>query len=59
MKLTVEELRGLFLFEKLDDEKLAWLAEHGTVETAAAGATVYSEATSPPASTCSWRARSR
>ncbi|MDP9795924.1 signal transduction histidine kinase [Catenuloplanes nepalensis] len=43
MKLTVEELRGLFLFEKLDDEKLAWLAEHGTVETAAAGATVYSE----------------
>ncbi|MFI5844051.1 ATP-binding protein [Catenuloplanes sp. NPDC051500] len=43
MKLTVEELRGLFLFEKLDDEKLAWLAEHGTIETASARETVFRE----------------
>ncbi|MFI0481093.1 ATP-binding protein [Actinomadura sp. 9N215] len=27
-----EELRQLFLFEDLDDDKLAWLTEHGTVE---------------------------
>ncbi|WP_033341030.1 ATP-binding protein [Catenuloplanes japonicus] len=43
MKLTVEELRGLFLFEKLNDEQLAWLAETGVIETAAAGDTVYRE----------------
>jgi signal transduction histidine kinase len=27
-----EELRSLFLFEKLDDDQLAWLCEHGYVE---------------------------
>ncbi|MER7544338.1 ATP-binding protein [Actinomadura sp.] len=27
-----EELRGLFLFEDLDEEKLAWLSQYGTVE---------------------------
>lgn len=27
-----EELRELFLFEDLDDDKLRWLSEHGTVE---------------------------
>jgi signal transduction histidine kinase len=38
-----EELRGTFLFEGLTDEQLDWLLEHGTVETHAAGATVYRE----------------
>ncbi|MEO8889303.1 MAG: histidine kinase, partial [Jatrophihabitantaceae bacterium] len=28
----VEELRGLFLFEKLTDDQLSWLCEHGRVE---------------------------
>ncbi|GAB7042267.1 MULTISPECIES: ATP-binding protein [Catenuloplanes] len=43
MRLTVEELRELFLFEKLDDEKLAWLAENGRIETAAARDIVFRE----------------
>jgi signal transduction histidine kinase len=29
----ISELRTLFLFEQLDDEKLKWLCEHGQVET--------------------------
>ncbi|HWC36877.1 MAG TPA: ATP-binding protein [Acidimicrobiales bacterium] len=29
----VDELRGCFLFEKLSDEQLSWLAEHGRVVT--------------------------
>ena len=28
----VEELRSLFLFEKLTDEQLTWLCEHGSME---------------------------
>src|SRR6266536_3841196 len=35
-------LRELFLFEKLSDEQLAWLAERGEVSSYPAGATVYS-----------------
>jgi signal transduction histidine kinase len=42
-KLTPEELRGLFLFEKLDDGKLAFLAENGTVERWSGGSQVYGE----------------
>src|SRR5205814_122081 len=29
----IDELRTLFLFEHLDDEKLLWLCEHGRIET--------------------------
>ena len=42
-RLGVEELRGLFLFESLGDDRLRWLAEHGAVERHAAGTRVYSE----------------
>ncbi|QXJ26180.1 cyclic nucleotide-binding domain-containing protein [Actinomadura graeca] len=31
-KASPEELRGLFLFEDLDEEKLRWLSQYGTVE---------------------------
>jgi signal transduction histidine kinase len=41
-RLSKEELKTLFLFEALDDEKLAWLSEHGRVEEQPAGV-VYSE----------------
>lgn len=41
-RLTPGELRTLFLFEALDDEQLAWLAEHGEVEHQPAGI-VYAE----------------
>ncbi|GAA3046270.1 ATP-binding protein [Actinokineospora globicatena] len=41
--MTPDEIRGLFLFESLDDEQLAWLAEHGVVETSAAGTEVLAE----------------
>ena len=37
-----EELRGLFLFEKLSDEQLAWLCREGRVELAEPGP-VYTE----------------
>jgi signal transduction histidine kinase len=37
------ELRSTFLFESLTDEQLDWLVEHGTVETHAAGVTVYTQ----------------
>jgi signal transduction histidine kinase len=40
-RLAPEELRGLFLFEKLTDEQLAWLAERGEVAGYEAGSTVY------------------
>ena len=42
-RIGVEELRTLFLFESLDEEKLRWLAEHGRVESYAAGADVCTE----------------
>jgi signal transduction histidine kinase len=41
--LSHEELRTLFLFEKLSDEQLDWIAEHGTIGSYAAGATVAQE----------------
>ncbi|WP_375484197.1 ATP-binding protein [uncultured Jatrophihabitans sp.] len=32
LSCTVEELRSLFLFEKLSDDQLDWLCQHGKVE---------------------------
>jgi signal transduction histidine kinase len=40
-RLGAEALRELFLFEKLSDEQLAWLAERGEVRSYPAGAMVY------------------
>jgi signal transduction histidine kinase len=40
-RLGPDALRELFLFEKLDDGQLAWLAERGEVASYQAGATVY------------------
>ncbi|HZD69284.1 MAG TPA: ATP-binding protein [Actinomycetes bacterium] len=42
-RLPVEALRRLFLFEKLTDEQLQWLAEHGWVTELPSGATVLEE----------------
>jgi signal transduction histidine kinase len=41
-RCSVDELRGLFLFEKLTDEQLGWLCERGRVEFIESGR-VYSE----------------
>ncbi|WP_328890887.1 ATP-binding protein [Streptomyces sp. NBC_00316] len=41
--LSPEQLRTLFLFDKLSDEQLDWLAERGRTEQWAAGSVVYSE----------------
>src|SRR5258707_15154388 len=41
--LTPDELRTLFLFERLSSDQLRVLSEHGTVETRAAGTPVYLE----------------
>ena len=41
--LTREDLRGLFLFERLSEDQLGWLVEHGQVETRAAGTPVLAE----------------
>jgi signal transduction histidine kinase len=40
-RLGAEALRELFLFEQLDDDQLAWLAERGEVAAYEAGTTVY------------------
>jgi signal transduction histidine kinase len=40
-RLGPEGLRELFLFERLDDGQLAWLAERGEVRSYEAGDTVY------------------
>jgi signal transduction histidine kinase len=40
---TRDDLRRLFLFEKLSDEQLDWLLEHGEVVTRRAGETVTAE----------------
>jgi signal transduction histidine kinase len=40
-RLAPDALRELFLFEKLSDEQLAWLAERGEVRSYPAGVTVY------------------
>ncbi len=42
-RLSPDELKTLFLFEKLDDGQLDFLSRHGVVETFAAGTTVYAE----------------
>jgi signal transduction histidine kinase len=42
-RLTAEELRGLFLFEHLDDEQLAWVAANGDVVECPAGSEVSVE----------------
>jgi signal transduction histidine kinase len=42
MTCSPEELRSLFLFEKLNDEQLAWLCSHGHVELIGPGP-VYTE----------------
>jgi signal transduction histidine kinase len=40
-RLGPDELRELFLFERLDDGQLAWLAERGEIMGYEAGTTVY------------------
>jgi signal transduction histidine kinase len=42
-RLTPADLRTLFLFEQLDDDQLAWLAERGRVVEYPAGATIHAE----------------
>jgi signal transduction histidine kinase len=42
-RLSTDELRTLFLFEKLDDEQLEWLAAHGRIVEYPAGATIHTE----------------
>jgi signal transduction histidine kinase len=42
-KLTPAELRTLFLFEQLDDDQLAWLAQRGRVVEYPTGATIHAE----------------
>jgi signal transduction histidine kinase len=41
--LTTDELRTLFLFEKLTDEQLGWLADHGCTMRVPAGGLVLRE----------------
>ena len=42
-RLSTDELRTLFLFEKLNDDQLAWLAGKGRVVEYPAGATIHAE----------------
>jgi signal transduction histidine kinase len=42
-RLAPEQLRTLFLFEKLTEDQIAWLAERGRVVEYAAGATIHAE----------------
>ncbi len=42
-RVSKEELRTLFLFEALEEDKLDWLVEHGRVEHRAAGTAVFTE----------------
>ncbi|KUL42262.1 ATP-binding protein [Actinoplanes awajinensis] len=42
-RLTAEDLRSLFLFEKLTDEQLTWIAEHGCTQRVAGGGLVLRE----------------
>jgi signal transduction histidine kinase len=42
-RLSADELRKLFLFEKLSDEQLAWLSEHGWVIEVPGGTTLLEE----------------
>lgn len=52
-----EELRELFLFEDLDDEKLAWLSLCGTVEEYPADGIICDQGERRSSSTCCWTAR--
>ena len=45
VRLTPDELRGLFLFEDLTDEQLAWVAANGDVVAFEAGSEVAAEGT--------------
>ncbi|WP_067503704.1 ATP-binding protein [Actinoplanes sp. TFC3] len=42
-KLGIDELRTLFLFEKLTDDQLTWIAQHGCTMHAPAGSLVLRE----------------
>jgi signal transduction histidine kinase len=42
-RISVDELRTLFLFESLSQDKLDWLAQHGRVREVAAGEAVCAE----------------
>jgi signal transduction histidine kinase len=42
-RLSTDELRNLFLFVKLNDDQLNWLAEHGRVVEYPSGATIHAE----------------
>jgi signal transduction histidine kinase len=42
-RVPVEELRELFLFEALSEERLAWISEHGDVVDVPAGQALVSE----------------
>ncbi|GAB1693349.1 ATP-binding protein [Krasilnikovia sp. M28-CT-15] len=42
-QLTTDELRSLFLFEKLSDDQLRWIAEHGCTMRVPAGGLVLRE----------------
>ncbi|HEU0171657.1 MAG TPA: ATP-binding protein [Acidimicrobiales bacterium] len=42
-RLTPANLRTLFLFEQLDDDQLAWLAERGRVVDYPSGSTIHAE----------------
>jgi signal transduction histidine kinase len=42
-RLSIEELRTLFLFDGLNDEQLAWLADKGRIVEYPAGATIHAE----------------
>jgi signal transduction histidine kinase len=42
-RLPIEELRKLFLFERLSDEQLQWVAEHGWVTEVPAGEVAVQE----------------
>jgi len=45
--LSVDELRTLFLFESLNEDKLEWLAANGRVEHRKGGEAVYTEGDPP------------
>jgi signal transduction histidine kinase len=42
-RLSIDELRRLFLFEALNESELRWLAEHGRVVEYPAGAVIHAE----------------
>ena len=42
-RIPPDELRGLFLFEHLDDDQLRWVCEHSDVDDVPAGHELVSE----------------